>query len=443
MADDSKRRGAGEVLTGDDKWWEFFDAQTYEVKTDLPVSRKVTSDMLDWRAMSTTQRKAPLGFGFFNRCEACGQAAPPDLTFCVYCGGTPISPQSIQRFSIVIKEIRDASAREQLAEHIAASGQDLKLAEVDAMLEELPAVFNLDVRRDRAAAICARLADIGVGARAFPLEDVSTLMVKETAETILRDRKETVTFAAMMALTVVAAAIWAPLFIAGIGAVVWRFLGRRDWYNGHYALSDRRWLNQLAGFEPGVADQAADELRRTRDAEVRRAFSSCLIEYYMLSNLMGRVSDHYGGVLSPAEKALRELLEQIVDMVAQFGAIQRQLETYEPARLRSRMADVQQRLETVSDARAAGFLREELEHLHAQQTQVERLAALRLSFVERLESMAGSLEALRHRMAQANALREKFEVRMEDVLKELDDELEVFEQTFSELEPAVHIPEGR
>jgi hypothetical protein len=46
---------------------------------------------------------------------------------------------------------------------------------------------------------------------------------------------------------------------------------------------------------------------------------------------------------------------------------------------------------------------------------------------------------MRSRMTHVSAVREGMDVRMEDVLKELDDDLEVFEQTFAELEPAVHI----
>lgn len=443
MADENKRDDSPAVLTDPGKWWEFLDSETYAVKPGLPGAQRVTSDMLDWKALSATQRRAPLGFGYFNRCDSCGQAAPPDLTFCVHCGGRPISPQPIRRFSLVIKEIPDAGVRDAVAEWLTRSGHDLKLAEVTKMLGALPAVFNLDVRKDRAAAIVARLADLGVGARAFPVEDVSSLMVRETAETIVREPTQWAVYGAIVLGTLGLFWVWGPLALVGVGALFWQFNARREWYGGRYRLDDELLLNQVAGFDAHVAQQAADELRRAHDKEIRKAFSLCLMEYYALNLLMRAEHDQYGAVLTAPQRALRELLEQVVETMARFGEIQRALEAHEPARLRARLAEVEQRLQQVTDPRTRVLLEEELGHLEVQRAQHERLSGLRESFLSRMQAMGDSLEALRRRLAQAQALRQSLEVRMEDVLKELDDELDIFEQTFAELEPAVHVSGAR
>ena len=440
MNDESNDEISNKLLSDDRKWWDFLDADTYEVKSDLPRVTRVTSDMLDWTSLLATERRSPIGFGFFNRCRECGQPAPPDLTFCVHCGGQPVSPQSVKRYSIVIKELRDIEARNRVAEIIASSGYDLKLGEVTVMLDELPAVFNVDVRKDRVAAIVARLSEFGVSSRSFASEDISTLMLKETLETIQRDKSQLLKFVGVL-LASIALGFWVywPLTLLGLGFLAWLFAGRREWYDARYRLDDVHLLNNLAGFDDGVALQAAELLRRTRDAEIRKSFTTCLMEYYALHQMMRQQTDHYSGVLSASETGLRDLMSTIVETMGRFGALYATLESLDPARGRSRLAEISQRMAATTDSGTLKFLEQEQHHVQAQQRQVENLHLVRGKFAARMHAMAGSLEAMRNRMTHVSAVRENMDVRMEDVLKELDDDLEVFEQTFAELEPAVHI----
>lgn len=440
MSNESTDELGDKLLTDDRKWWEFLDPDTYDVKGDLPTVKRVTSDMLDWTSLRATQRRLPIGFGFFNRCRECGQPAPPDLTFCVHCGGQPMSPQSVKRYSIVIKELRDHDARDRVAEIIASSGFDLKLGEVTIMLDALPAVFNVDVRKDRVAAIVARLSELGVGSRSFASEDISTLMLKETFETIVRDTPQTMTFLGVLVGSLVLGFfVYWPLALIGFGFLAWLFHNRREWYDSRYRLDDVQLLNHLAGFDDDVARQAAELLRRTKDSEIRRSFTTCLMEYYALHQLMRQQTDHYEGVLSVSDAALRDLMTKIVETMSRFSSLHSALEGLDPASGRARLAEIESRIAATMDEGTLKFLEQEKSHVQAQKNQVEKVGAAREQFAARMHAMAGSLEAMRSRMTHVSVMREGMEVRMEDVLKELDDELDVFEQTFAELEPAVHI----
>ncbi|MEZ4459479.1 MAG: hypothetical protein R3E66_07065 [bacterium] len=440
MSDDSKNGDRpAPVLTDGSKWWDFMDPTTNQVRTDLPTATRVTSDMLDWTSIRSTERNRAIGFGFYNRCNTCGQPAPPDFTFCIHCGGLPISPQSMKRYSIVIKDFDSEDAKQKVAEILASCGDGIRVGEVNAMLDELPAVFNVDARRDRVVTIVARLAELGVSSRSFPIEDISTLMLKETFETIARDTKQLAMFIGVLLLSVAAGFLWLPLSLVGLGFLAWRFHQRRNWYDTHYRLNDTQLLNIFCGFDDHTAEQAADVLRRTRDNDVRRWFTKCLMEYYSLHEFMRMHDDHYGGVLSGSRVALHELIEQVVETVTRFEGIQNALQGHDPARLRARLADVVQRANQNTDARTAQFLDQERHHLEAQVRQIETMRVTRDAFVARMEAMAQSLEALRNRVSNATAMRNDTDVSMEQILRALDDELDTFEQTFAELEPAVHI----
>lgn len=440
MSDDFKKtEQSGDVLSDGAKWWEFLDPQTNQIRSDLPTATRVSSDMLDWTALRETERHHAVGFGFYNRCNTCGKPAPPDFTFCVHCGGTPISAQSIKRYSVVIKELRDDAAKAEVADIITTCSSEVNLGEVTAMLDELPAVFNVDARRDRVVTIVARLGELGAASRSFPVEDITTLMLKETFESILRDPKQLVMFAVLLATTAALGWVWGPLVLLGLGFAAWRFVERRKWYDSRYRLDDTRLLNIFCGFDDATAKLAAEVLQRTRDAEIRGSFTKCLMEYYTLHQLMRQHGDHYEGVLSTTAEILRDLIEQIVETMTRFDALQRALEGHEPARLRSRIADVNQRRAQTNDPRTLQFLDQELEHLSAQIRQLEAMGRAREAFANRMSAMAHSLEALRRRLSNVSAMRQSLDVPMDEVLRELDNELNVFEQTFAELEPAVYV----
>lgn len=431
------------LLTDVDKWWEFLDPQTYELVDDLPQPTRTSASMLDWSKTRGTRSRRPTGFGFFNRCDSCGRPVPPDFTFCVHCGGVPHSPAQLSTWTIVVKELDGDEARETAVRVVMEGGQDLGLEELRGMFRQLPAIVNTTARRDQVAALVARLAEQGIYAKSFPVDDPSIPWIRETIESIVRRPAALATLAALVGIS---ALLWVNLSVAiGVffGLASLAMFGGRAFrhYTDRYTVDVHRMLEAVTGFDHDLADEASGLLRRLRDTEVRGYLTICLMEYYtLLQQFRGHAAEGYGGALSRASGALEALMGQILRVCGKYARLHDHLASTEPAAIEARLAEIEQERVGV-DATTRKLLDGEATYLRDQLADLAKMAALQRSFHARLGALTTSMESLRARVASLRvrtvAVTDWEAVSLEDVLAELDDELEVFEQTFEELEVVV------
>lgn len=424
------------LLTDDGKWWEFLDPETYEVKDNLPTPTRSSSDLIDWSKKRETQRRSTLGFGYFNRCDKCGQPSPPDFSFCPRCGGTPHGPGPGQLWSVIITEFESETSKVAAAEIIAESGHELGVNEVHAMLEQTPAVFNMYERKGRVHALVQKLAEIGVYSKSFPVSDPSIPWIRETAESVTRDTKMLAAFSAAIAI-----ALGLGVFVSGwfyfiglatVAAMGWK---RFQWYKERYQIDPNAALDRINGFDGGLADETRSLLRDIRDEEMREYLSICVMEYYTLHQQFRKHEEVYGDVLLRSRHALHDLFEQILNACRRYADLTFHMDGVEPAQLRARIGELRSQ-RAGQDPRAAKLIDDEIDHLKKEGRQYNKMKELAAKFKERMRALTGSIEALRLRMQSlktAEAARAE-DVSTEEILAELDDELQVFEKTFHSLE---------
>lgn len=424
------------LLTDDNKWWEFLDPETYEVKDNLPTATRASSDLIDWSKRRATERRGTLGFGFFNRCDQCGQPSPPDFSFCPRCGGTPTSPGPGQLWTVIIKEFENETSMQAAAEILAESGHDLGVNEVYRMLSAPPAVFNMYERKGRVHALVQKLAEIGVYSKSFPVTDPSIPWITETAESVARDTRALALFsgvvAATFALGIFVSGWFYVIGLATLAALGWR---RFQWYKRRYQINPNTALDRINGFDGGLADETRQLLADIRDKEMREYLSICIMEYYTLHQQFRKHEEVYGDVLLRTRHALHELYEQILNACRRYADLTFHMDGVEPAALRSRISELRSK-RAGKDARALKLIDDEIAHLKSEGRQYNKMKDLAQKFRERMQALTGSIEALRVRMQSlktAEAARDE-DVSMEEILAELDDEMQVFEKTFHALE---------
>jgi hypothetical protein len=84
-----------------------------------------------------------------------------------------------------------------------------------------------------------------------------------------------------------------------------------------------------------------------------------------------------------------------------------------------------------ADSTTQRLLADEERHLQKTLDQATRLPEIRANFGDRLRAMSSSLEAMRQRLTTMFASNQMIdEIPMEAILRELDEELEIFEETF-------------
>lgn len=418
------------LLTNDRKWWEFLDPATNAVQ-QMPAANRQSSDLLDWSSVRKTQKHAAVGMGVFHRCESCGSPCPPDLTFCTQCGGRPKGTGLPQIYSLVIKDFKDDASLMAAAEMITEAGAGLGLNEVVAMLKQPPAVFNFSTYRERAAAVVQRLAEHGVYSKTFVIDDPGIPWLSETVETILRDVTQLAIFGGVILGTIVLAAIigWFGIFL-GVVAVGVMFHRRMNWYRERYVINSQTLLDRVVGFEEGRAEVAQSVLQRMRDRELRNTLSICLMEYYALHKMFRDHEAVWSEVLMPSDHALKELIDQILTSSGKFEDLTRTLGTVEPAELRERLVRIAQQM-SGADSTTQKILSDEQRHLEKMLDLAARLPEIRAHFGDRLRAMASSLEAMRQRLSTMFASNQMIDdIPMEAIIRELDEELEIFEETF-------------
>lgn len=418
------------LLSDGGKWWEFLDPDTYDVKENLPTATKSSADKLDWSRVES-RRSGPVGFAFFNHCSECGQGVPPDFTFCVHCGGEPRSVDRPETYSVVIADF-DGDGREHARELMVSAGSGLDAEEVDAILDDPPAVFNVTARRDQAAALVAKLAEVGVQARTFPVDDPSIPWIRESLESIARQpAKLGGTMVALFA-TLIASFFWSmfflPIGLLAVGSFVVREL---NWYRDRYHVSVQRLLELLTGFDAETAAIARETLRSLRDRGVRKHVTVCLMEYYTLTQQIRSHDAVFGGVLRNARFALEELMADVLTLAHRYAKLDSFVANNPPARLEQRIDDL--RVRRPDDRHAAAMIDKEIAMLEEQLQQVHKMDDSRRAFRERLATLARSMEQIRTRIASVRA-RESADawtrLGVDDTLEELEREFDVFAETF-------------
>lgn len=430
-----------QLLTDVDKWWEFLDPVTYEVK-DGSHARGVasaTADRLDWTAVRKTERRGPVGFGFFHRCGDCGRPVPPDITFCVHCGGQPHGFQKSDPYTVVIKKFEDDEAEQKCVELLLAGSSEISADELRRIVSRPPVVFNVRAQREQVAALVARMAEMGVYARSFSTDDPSIPWFTETAESFTRRPAAALVLVAILGLTLLFSIFYSwGIFPFGLIALGFFFHSQMQWFKGRYHFAVGRLLRTITGFDAGRAAEASDILKSLRDEEVRGSLTVAMMEYYTLQQALRTHDSMYAHAIGPGRDLLVELLDQILQSCARFQRIEQFLGQARPTEMEQRIVSLQAEVEAANDAKTRGFLERELtavtEHLETHR----RLQSIRDDFRARLKAMTRSLETLRSRLetVRANVSARWEDVDMEAILAELDDELVVFEQTFEEIEMA-------
>lgn len=439
--DDAGAEFDSQLLTDVDKWWEFLDPITYEVNEGSHARgvASATADRLDWTAVRSTERRGPVGFGFFHRCADCGRPVPPDITFCVHCGGQPHGIRTTQPYTVIIKRFEDDDAVETCIELLQAGAGEVSPAELRHMTARPPVVFNVRARREEVAALVARLSEIGIYSRSFSTDDPSIPWFSETFESFLRRPGRSLLFVAIAALTMIFSVTfsWGVLPF-GLIALGFFFNLQMQWFKGRCHFAIGRLLRAVTGFDSGRATEAASLLKGLRDDEVRGSLTVALMEYYTLQQTLRTHEGMYGRAIEGTRELLVELLDQILQSCARFQRIERFLGQARPSEMEARIASLRQELRTAPDAETRGYLQRELDAVIDHFDTHQRLQKIRDDFRTRLRAMTRSLEALRSRLdtVRANVSARWEDVDMEKILAELDDELVVFEQTFEEIEMA-------
>lgn len=429
MADEFEKK----LLTDGGKWWEFLDPETYEVRSNLPTATHSSADKLDWSKREAIRRRGPVGFGFFVHCADCGNPVPPDFTFCVRCGGEPRSANRPAVYSLVITALESPTAREAARELVCATGTDLGANEVDAILDDLPAVFNVTARKDQAAAIVAKLAEVGIRGRSFAVDDPSVPWIREAAESVVRQPAKLFACVAVVIGTLAASffysLIFAPIGLLALGGFLVRELA---WYKRRYHLDARRVLELVTGFDSETARVARETLRSLSDREVREHVTVCLMEYYSLTQQLRAHEPVFGAVLESARETLESLMADVLTLAHRYSRMDAFVAANPPAPLRQRIETL--RAKSPGDPAAAQMLTHEADVLEDQLRSVEQMDASRAAFRERIGALAISMEHLRTRVSAVRAQPSEDAWRalaIEESLRELDEEFEVFEETFA------------
>lgn len=429
------------LLTDVDKWWEFLDPVTYDTREGAHAKGvpSATADRLDWTVVRKTERRGPVGFGFFHRCEDCGRPVPPDITFCVHCGGPPHGFGRRDPFTVVIKRFEDADAAEACVELLSVGSSEVSVEELRKVVSRPPIVFNVRAQREEVAALVARLTDLGIYARSFSTDDPSIPWISETAESFLRRPARGAVFAAIALAALFASVLfsWAILPF-GLIALGFYFHTQMQWFKSHYHFNSGNLLRSMTGFDDGRALEASDLLKSLRDQDVKASLTVAMMEYYTLQQALRSHEGIYGDVLAGTREILVELLDQILASCARFQRIEHFLSQARPTELESRIASLEAEIAASTDPETSGYLQRELTSVVRHLETHRRLLTVREDFRVRLEAMTRSLETLRSRLETARArVSARWEdVDMEKILAELDDELVVFEQTFEEIEMA-------
>lgn len=422
---------ADDLLTGDAKWWEFLDPQTYEVRDDLPRPTHSSSEQLDWSRKKT--RRGPVGFAYFNHCNSCGQGVPPDFTFCVHCGGLARSTSRAQTFTIVIARLEGERAQETAEELFTTAGHDLSVEEVSALFAELPAVFNVTARRDQVAALTAKLSETGIAARAFSVDDVSVPWFRETCESLIRKTGMLFLALGVFAAGIILSWFWSPVaLLLAIGALVGIFVRELRWYRERYHVDHEVLLQLLTGFDPMTAKVARETLQLMSDREARQSVTVCLMEYYTLTHQIRSHRDVYGAVLDRTGEALEELMADVLVLAHRYAKMDDFLRSHRPAALQQRLDELRE--QAFTDPATAKMVAAEVAALEEQLATMRQMEDARQTFRERLSTLARSMESMRSRFAavRAQPSTEAFErLEFEEALQELDEEFEVFEETFA------------
>ncbi len=427
------------LLTNVDKWWEFLDPVTYDIdeSSHSRGTASATADQLDWTALKSTERRGPIGFGFFHRCSECGKSVPPDLTFCVHCGGQPRGMGPPSEYAVVIKEIAPGRRDDTIALLRRASG-DVDVSELGKIADRPPIVFTLRARREQAATIVARMTDLGIYARSFSVDDPSVPWISETLESFLREPKRAFVAFLLLAGTFVGTVFLsvAVLFF-GLIAFGFFFKMQMDWFRSRYQFSTWDLLNGLTGLDGGKAEEAAGLLRELRDEGVRGSLTVALMEYYTLHQSLQSQSEVYGPTIAGTLETLEELLDQILQACARFQRVERFLLQNRPGELEAKVASLQTELASATGD-TAELLQKQLDAVTQQLATQQRLLEVRDEFRDRLRAMTRSLGALRARLetVRANVSARWEDIPLDQVLSELDDELVIFEETFESIENA-------
>ncbi len=422
MSDDFEKK----LLTGDGKWWEFFNDENEIKQPDHPPED--FSDQLDWSKKRALDRaQGPIGLGFFHRCIQCNKAIPPDLTFCVYCGGTPRADRRSERFAIVVNQSEDSFSIDEAALWISEAIPGTNRSEIASILSDPPAVFSIIARRDQVSTLCARMNDIGIYANGYLMKDAPVNWVRETGESALRSPLKMGVMIVLTAAIIYTLFFLNPMLILPILAITFG-LGSQEfrWYQEKYTIDTTRALNHASGFNQMLIEESVYLLKHIRDTEIKELLSICLMEYYSLSQGFRAEQNLYGDVLEHARNHLSELLESIFGICETYS----KLEKLEHPRV------IQQKVHELKSRPNAELFKNQISEFEKQVRVAEKNIIAMEKIKAQFRIISLKMEALRTRFLQIRERRDRDSSHydLDTILAELDLELEIAEETIHSVE---------
>lgn len=417
MSDESQTSDPKDVLLTDDgKWWEFLDDQFQVKKLAKP---RVGEDVMDWsKAHGSKTRHGPVGFDFHERCAQCTQPLPPDLTFCFHCGGPPNRDMFPHPFVIVISELESERAGAMGAELLSDMGAFSK-EEAAAILSQLPAAFFVHSPKKQLVALCGRLSDVGVYAKAYTRDRAPVSWVRETFESLARAPVRLATTVLGFAALVATGFFFWMSFVFAFAFVAAMLLWEAHLYRGRFRVDAFLALDQMSGFVGDRAIRARESVRQLRHKGVKNNVTIALMEYYALHQSLRGFQVDYGDMLDGIFRDLDALMSGVYGFAEKAISLER---LPQPHLLEHKREQV---VAAGSDKQIAA--------IDSKIDQAKRAEDLLEQIAAKIGQLTISLEALRARVAQLGTPQQP-DVEFEEILAELDAELDLFSQTYVEVE---------
>lgn len=434
-----------ELLQGKEAWWHFLDAKA---QGDTPeVERGMHSLELQVVGRYATQRQAQERPRFQPhhtaslRCQSCQAQIPADLTFCVYCGGEPGYVGAMRSQTMIIHDIEDPDIFSEIVEMILKSNKSLDPREVWSALAQPPGVFFFDGQDEHALALVDRFAELGVRATITRHELTSVSIRREVVESILRHRPSQLAWLSWIALSALLIGLlpwWVGLLLSmGLFLVLWQ--RQQNMFSERYEIEVVPILNSLTGMTPEIVKMSAQALKSIETQEARDLLTLCLMEYYAIWRHLASASPAVRRLLISLRDSLNDLMSQIVESCLHYAQLEQYLKQSDPLSIERSIAQLEQELLACDEPDQQRYIQHQLEQRTQQLYTANQCQEVLPVFKQRLSAMSASLEGLRARVVSVTMNRQNVEAEeqtMTQILRELDDEVGVFEQTLQELAEA-------
>lgn len=443
---DPPRRDAGLLMHGEEAWWHFLEARDRgellepgSVDEDEPLLELEEVGRIAQRNQFDARPSFQVSYTQSLRCDKCSAQIPADLTFCVYCGAAPRFMAAMRGHVLVVEEIEEPDILEELGGIIEQGNAHLQARELRHALAQPPAVFYFQGRDEHADAFVTRLHELGIRARTMPSSRPDVPMVREVAESILRNRWALSVWAVVLLLWSGSTLFLSPVIALGgffITMLIVIYI-QSEQYTVRYRIDVVGVLNALTGFDSDMVRQASQTLLKLQDEQVKELLTRSLMEYYAIWRRLAAARVEVRPMLGDVKESLDELMIQILGSCVRYAELHQYSAQQDMDRLDASIEELEaKRRRGGGDATTSAQLRE----LQAHREVLLQTSAVLAPFRERLERMWRSLESLRRRVS-ALTLQEGVagissrEEEIQTILATLDTELDACEEVLDVVSP--------